>query len=226
MRHIILGSVVLLAFHLSSPGLVADDGANLVSNPGFEDSPSAPATYTLFTASDSTGAHCRFTISTDAFHSGKQAALMQADDFARFALGPQISYPVAAGDLYRIGVWVKAGADFQMQPDSPGVVLRVNQSAGSPPLSAGLTFIYPNNTVSLAGPPDFGPLSIPPPDLTQWTHIEVVVKVPDSVDSMRPELFFWKAKGSLAVDDFSLQKVDPATPVTPVMGAAPAPAAP
>jgi cephalosporin-C deacetylase-like acetyl esterase len=141
---------------------------------------------------------------------------MQADDFARFAIGPQTAYPVSAGDIYRVGFWVKAGADFQMQPDSPGLVLRLNMTTGSAsgPAAAGFTFIYLNNTVSQAGPPDFAPVAVPASSPTQWTHIEAVVKVPAGVDSIRPELFFWKAKGSLYVDDFSFQKVDPATPLS------------
>ena len=53
---------------------MADDGAKLITNPGFEDTPSAPTAYGLFTAPDSKEDNCRFTISTDTFHSGKQAA--------------------------------------------------------------------------------------------------------------------------------------------------------
>jgi hypothetical protein len=215
MRRIIFGAVLLSAFHAASPCLQAADGANLIRNPGFEDPPDAPASYSLFTAPDSKDATCRFTITSDASHSGKQSALMQANDFARFSLGPVGDYPVAAGDLYRVGVWVKAGPDFQAQPDSPGIVLRLNLSTGSPakPASAGLTFVYLNNTVSQAGPPTFAPLPTPHPALTDWTHLEAVVKVPDGVDHMVPGLFFWKAKGSLFVDDFNFQKVDPSTPV-------------
>ena len=46
------------------------------------------------------------------------------------------------------------------------------------------------------------------------TTPSLVVKVPAGVDHLVPTLFFWKAKGSLYVDDFSLQKVDPATPLS------------
>lgn len=223
MRRVILGSVLLSAFHLASTYLKADDGPNLIRNPGFEDSADAPSSYSLFVAPDSKDATCRFTITSDVSHSGKQAALMQANDFARFSLGPVGSYPVAPGDLYRVEVWVKAGPDFQTQPDSPGVVLRLNLSAGSPakPATAGLTFVYLNNTVSQAGPPTFAPLPVPSPALTDWTHVAAVVKIPDGVDHMVPGLFFWKAKGSLYADDFSFQKVDPSTPVTPITPASP-----
>jgi hypothetical protein len=228
MHSAILGSLVFTAILLSPRCLTAEDGANLVRNPGFEDAPDAPASYALFTAPDSKDASCRFTITSDASHSGKQAALLQANDFARFSLGPVGNYAVAAGDLYRVEVWVKAGPDFQTQPDSPGVVLRLNLSAGSPAkaATAGLTFVYLNNTVSQAGPPAYAPLPVLPPALTDWTHIEAVVKVPDGVDHMVPGLFFWKAKGSLYADDFSFQKVDPSTALTTVAATPPAPASP
>ncbi len=225
MRHSIFCSVFLSALQLASFGLRADNGANLIANPGFENTPSAPATFVLFIAPDSQGDKCRFTISTDTFHSGKQSALMQADDFARFCLGPNVTYPVVAGDSYRVGAWVKAGADFQMEPGSPGVAIRLNQTSSSAAVGAAtdFTFIYLNNTVSQAGPPDYSPLPGSPSAPTQWTHIEAVVKVPAGDDLLVPTLFFWKAKGSLYVDDFSLQKVDPASPVT---GGKSAPASP
>ena len=202
-------SLILSAFCLSTLSSMAEDGANLISNPGFED---APAAYALFTAPESKDAEGRFTISTDTFHSGNKSALMQADDFARFSLGPQATYPVVAGEVYRVGVWVMAGADFQTQPHSPGVVLRLDATSSSSVAPADASFIYLNNTVYQAGSPDFAP--VPTPSLAQWTHLEAVVKVPDGVASLRPELFFWKAKGSLYVDDFGLQKVDPATPLS------------
>jgi hypothetical protein len=192
---------------------MADDGANLITNPGFEDTPSAPTTYGLFTAPDSQGANCRLTISTDTFHSGKQSAMMQADDFARFSLGPTKAYPVVEGDVYRIGLWVKAGADFQMQAASPGLVMRVNET-GSSSKTAAFTFIYLNNTVSQAGPPVYSPESVVLGVPIDWTHIEAVIKVPAGIDRLVPTLSYWKAKGSLYVDDFSLQKVDPTMPLS------------
>lgn len=197
---------------------MAEDGANLIPNAGFENL-EGPATYSLFTAPESKDYNCRYTISSDTFHSGKLSALMQADGYARFAIGPVTAFPVVAGDCYRVGVWVKAGPDFQMQPGSPGVALRLNLTTGASrtPSAVGLMFIYLNDAVSQAGPPSFSPRGVTAPVPTQWTHIEAVVKVPSEVDFMGPVLFFWRAKGSLYVDDFSFQKVDPATPVTPIL---------
>ncbi|HEY0257607.1 MAG TPA: hypothetical protein VGC39_09205, partial [Candidatus Methylacidiphilales bacterium] len=149
--------VAFFTLLVTSQSSIADDGGNLIANPGFEDVPPAPTTYGLFTAPESQGGNCRFTISTDTFHSGKQSALLQADDFSRFSLGSSKTYPVVGGDVYRVGVWVKAGADFQMQPGTPGLVIRVNHTSSSSAPAAAFTFIYLNNTVSQAGPPDYSP---------------------------------------------------------------------
>jgi hypothetical protein len=226
MRKIILGSIILSAFHLSSLSSLAADDSNLIPNPGFEDS--TTITYSFFVPGDSQDKNCRFAINTTTFHSGKQSALMQSDGFARFSLGPKVPYATVTGDRYRVGVWVKAGPDFQMEPGSPGLVMRLNLSLGYPPepSSAGLTFIYPNNTVSQASSPPFSPLPTAAPSPTDWTHIEAVVEIPPGVDSVGPTLFFWKAKGSLYVDDFEFQKVDPKTPLTPMAGTTPPPASP
>ena len=93
----------------------------------------------------------------------------------------------------------------------PGVVLRLNLTAGNPPAPSpfGLIFIYLDNSVSQSAPPDFGPLPVASVAPTQWTHINAVVKVPAGVDFIAPELFFWKAKGSLYVDDFSSKRSIP-----------------
>jgi hypothetical protein len=190
------------------------DDTNLVTNPGFE---SGHAAYGLFIGPESSGDNCRFTTSTDTFHSGQQAAIMQADDFARFSLCAQVPAALVAGDVYRVGVWVKAGADFQAQPGSTGVVLRLNPEAGSPVVAVpdGFIFAYANSTISMAAPPGFAPLPVAAPDLTSWTHLEAVIKIPAGVDHYVPALFFWRAKGSLYVDDFSFEKVDAGTSLTP-----------
>jgi len=177
-------------------------------------------TYNLFTAPESQTANCRLAMVTDTFHSGTQSALVQADDFARCGIGPNKTFPVVAGDCYRIGVWVKGGPDFQMQPNSPGAVVRLNLSAGTPAMGNGFFFIYLNNAVSQAGPTAPSPLQISSAVPTEWTHIEAVVKVLPGVDSVQPWLFFWKAKGSLYVDDIDFEKVDPATAPSPLLQAA------
>jgi hypothetical protein len=192
------------------PSAADDSASNLVPNPGFEEGQTG---YYLFVAPDSTSMNCRYTIDTKSFHSGAQSALMQADDFARFAVGPAAPIPVGTGERYKVGVWVKAGSDFQAQPGTPGVVLRLNLFQNNGPSPSGLILIYLNNTVSQG----VFPAAVTTPLSKDWTHIEAVVEVPAAVDGMSPVLFSWKGKGSLNVDDFTLEKVDATTPVSTVV---------
>ena len=171
-------------------------------------------TYHLFTAPESQDANCSLKIVSEGFHAEKPTALMQSDAFSRFGIGPKNAVPVAAGDRFRFGAWVKAGSDFQIQPNSPGVVVRLNLTSGTPAVGTGFFFVHLNNAVVRTGPADSTPLQIPATLPKEWTHIEAVVKVPPGVDSVQPWLFFWKAKGSLYVADISVEKVDPATPLT------------
>jgi hypothetical protein len=84
-------------------------------------------------------------------------------------------------------------------------------------------FIYLDSTASQAVPPTFSPINVPGAIPVEWTHMEAVVKVPAGVGFMTPELFFWRAKGSLYVDDFTFQKVDSTTPLTPFAAATTSP---
>src|ERR1700678_1218765 len=92
---------------------VAAEPPNLAPNPGFEDGQHG---FYLFTANDSKAANCRFSVDSQEAHGGSQSALLQADDFARTAIGEAATIPVTAGSRYRVGVWVKAGPDLQFQP--------------------------------------------------------------------------------------------------------------
>ena len=49
-----------------------------------------------------------------------------------------------------------------------------------------------------------------------WTQIKAVIEIPSGVDSILPALFSWWTKGALYADDFSIEKVDASTPVTPL----------
>lgn len=215
-----LGWLILSLFLCSTIPSTAADGPNRVLNPGFEEG--LGVSY-LFVGGDSKDKNCRMAISTQTAHSGTQSGLLQADDFARCSIGPKSLYPVAPGDRYRVGVWVKAGPDFQMQPGTPGVVMRVTLMTGNPPqpFGDGCLFIYLNNTISQGN----APVQVTGTVSGEWRHIEAVVEVPAGADSLAPVLFFWKAKGALYVDDFELQKVDPTTPLSAMAAGASAPSA-
>jgi hypothetical protein len=222
MHKVLCASVVFFTFAVATLNASAQDDSNLVKNPGFEEGNS---NYNLFVGGDSKDKNCRFSIDSTTAHSGTQSALLQADDFARVALGPQVPIPVISGERYRVGVWVKPGADFQTQPGSPGVVMRLNLSQNNGPSPAGLIFIFLNDTVFPINTPPSAPLAITAPLSADWTHIEAIVEVPDNVDSIQPVLYLWKAKGSLYVDDFTFQKVDAATPLSALAGGASSPGA-
>ena len=202
--------LLLAILACTSSRLSADDASNLISNPGFEDGGTG---FGIFPAGDSKAMNCRLSIVTDVFHSGKQSALLQADDFARVSIGPKVPcHPISGGERYRVGVWVKPGADYQAQPGTPGVCLRLNPSSGS--TAAGTIFINLDGSVSTG----IAPLMAIKPLPADWTHLEAVLDIPSGIDCVGPVLFMWKAKGSLYVDDFTFEKVDPATPLSPVVG--------
>ena len=212
-RKFFFGLFTLTALSLTGVGSRADsDVASLISNSGFEEGDSG---FYLNVAGDSKDAKCRFSIDKTTFHSGAQALLLQSDDFARYGVGVKVPiHPLAGGDRYRVGVWIKAGADFQTQPGSPGVVLRLDPASGYPPTPASsLIFINLDGTVAtgIFPPKNMKPL---PKD---WTHLEAIIEVPQGMDSMGATLFVWKAKGSLDVDDFTFEKVDSSTALTTVV---------
>ncbi len=191
----------------------ADDGPNLAT-PGFS---AGTDNYYLFVAGDSKSANARFTLSKDAAHSETQGALLQADDFARCSIGLKVPiHPLAAGDRYRVGVWIKAGPGYQAMPGTAGVALRLNTSTGFPPQSVGTIFVNLNSSISSG----IAPVETAPAlSTTDWTHLEGVLEIPQGVDAAGLVLFMWKAKGSLYVDDFSFVKVDPTTELTTVVPA-------
>src|ERR1700677_242947 len=121
----LLGLLLAILPCVICPFAVGDD-TNLVTNPGFEDG-DLTSTYYLGVAGDSKEMNCRFALDTKTVHLGAQSVLLQADDFARCSVGPKIPcHPLTGGERYRVGVWVKPGPDFQAQPGTPGVVLRLN----------------------------------------------------------------------------------------------------
>jgi hypothetical protein len=218
-----LAGLFLALLPFSTLHLNADpDGPNLIPNPGFEHADSG---FGIFPAPDSKDMNCRLSIDDKIFHSDSHSALLQADDFARFSVGPKVPIAVVAGERYRIGIWLKPGTDFQMQPGSPGVVMRLNLSQNNGPSPAGLIFIFLNDSVFQINTPPSAPLAITAPLSADWTHMEAIVEVPSGVDSIQPVLYFWKAKGSLYVDDFTFQKVDAATPLSAIAAGATSPGA-
>ena len=193
----------------------------LVPNGGFEDGLTG---WTPFIAGDSQDKNCRAEAVGDAPHSGAACLRLQADDFARFCLGAK-PVPVQAGDRYRVTAWVRADAKAQARSGAPGFAVRLGLYQGKAETPGGHLHVVFGDRVSRNAPADpAGPLP------TEWTKIEAVFEVPAGTDTIIPGLFAWYEKGAVYVDDFSLEKADPATPVTAPwqkegQTAAPAPAA-
>ncbi|MCE0496841.1 MAG: heparinase II/III family protein [Methylacidiphilales bacterium] len=200
-------------------GAAAD---SLVPNGGFEDGITG---WGIFIPAESQDKNCRFDVVSTDPHSGVNCVRLQSDDYARFSIGCSL-IPVQPGEHYHVSVWVRADPAAQVSPKTPGFVIRLFLGQGNADAEGGHFFIGPGNRVARNTPAD--PVSAAFP--TTWTQIQAVVEIPPGVDSMGPGLFAWRTKGAIYADDFSIEKVDASTAVTPLVqpssgpSTAPAPA--
>jgi len=178
----------------------------LVPNGSFEEGVTG---WSPFFPGDAKDKNCRFTISQDSPHSGSSCGLMQADDFARFGL-PSPAFHIHTGEHFRIALWVRGGPDLQFRPGTPGFYIRLTLHANGQDAADGHLFLALNGEVTRGAP-----TSDPSPIPTQWTKMEAVVD-PTDAELMGPVLFFGDAKGSLYIDDFTIEQVDASVPVTPL----------
>jgi hypothetical protein len=206
-------SYLLVLTCTSIPALA--DGPSLIPNGGFE---TGTTGWGIFIPDESKDKNCRFDVVADSPHSGTSCLRFQSDDFARFCVGTDF-IPVQPGDRYRITVWVRAGADAAVLPKTPGFVIRLFLRAGGTDAPGGHMFIAPGGIVT-RNTPASGDSKLP----TDWTQMQAVVEIPAGVDSVGPGLFTWWTKGSVFADDFSIEKVDASTPLTPVTENGPGPA--
>lgn len=199
----------LAYFLILSCGAIHHAAADsLIANSGFEE---GILSWGIFIPDESKTQNCRFDVVSDSPHSGVNCARLQSDDFARFSVGTAL-IPVQAGEHYHVSVWVKADAAAQVLPKTPGIVIRLYLRQGTGDADGGHLFIALGNQVTRNTPVDPAAVTLP----TTWTQIEAVVEVPPGVDAMGPSLFSWRCKGIIYVDDFTLEKVDATTAVTPM----------
>ncbi|MGB8356023.1 MAG: carbohydrate binding domain-containing protein [Chthoniobacteraceae bacterium] len=180
----------------------------LVSNGEFEN---GIAGWTVFVPAESKDKGCVFDTVNDAPHSGKSCARLQSTDFARFGVGAGQGIPVQPGEHYRVTAWVRADPAAELHAKAPGFVIRLNLRLGSADAAGGHLFISQGNLVSRDTPAE-SKTDLP----KEWTKVEAVVEIPPGVDTMYPSFFSWWVKGTLFVDDFSIEKVDASTPATPL----------
>ena len=188
---------------------------NIIQNPGFELDKTG---WGLFVPEESQPKNCQFVLSSKNAHSGSNGAEISSDDFARYSLTVNAPIPIKSGERYRVSLWVKAGPGAEVKEGTPGCVLRlVLRNGNSDTTGGGAIFIGMNGKVTVRPNENLSPLSTPVPK--DWTKVEAVVEIPvftDGVDNMVMGLFGWYTKGTIYVDDVSVEKVSETTPVSPV----------
>ncbi len=185
----------------------------LLTNGGFENGTTG---WTIFIPAESETKGCTFDVVATSPHSGASCAHLHSDDFGRFGIGGNL-IPVKSGEHYRVTAWVRAEIAAQVQPKTPGFVIRLNLLQGQVDAPGGHLYIEFGNTVSRGQAPTGSAASLP----QEWTKVEAVVEIPAGVDSIGPSLFSWWVKGDFFVDDFSIQKVDASVPANSVANSNP-----
>jgi hypothetical protein len=197
--------LLLLLPALACKTAFAVEPPELIDNGGFE---SGTNSWVLFVPDESLEKHCEFTISNDNPHSGAACGKLTSGDIARFAVGHK-PVPVTAGDHYRVSAWYRGDSQTTYTPRTVGFAIRLTLSGGHHIQINAEGDVSPGNPATLKNP-------MP----TTWTQVNVVIKIPPGVTTINgPELFSY-AKGSLYVDDVSIQKVDSTVAVTPLHGGA------
>lgn len=202
-------SRLALSFLLTCTGIQASAGQELVANGGFEN---GTTDWNLFVPGESQEKNCRFDVVSDSPHSGANCARFQSEDFARFSIGAGKGFPVQAGERYRVSAWVHTDTAAHLRSKAPGFVIRLNLRQGNKDAAGGHLYIETGNVVAHGDAPPESTSDLP----KTWTKVEAVVEIPAGVDTVFPSVFSWWVKGTLFVDDFSIQKVDPSTAVTPL----------
>jgi hypothetical protein len=193
-------------------GAFAAPGTNLISNPGFE---LGDANWAVFIPGESQDKGCTFTVSTVNPHTGKACGELKSIDHARYSAGPRRidGEPLYAGDRCRLIFWVRAEQNTLTRSD-PGVIVCMilwNETGKQLPGDEAL-FVGLNGQVTLQSMArlDLSAYSDPLP--VKWTKVEVVFDVPEmlnlgSCKLGRPEFFAHYTRGSVFIDDVSLERV-------------------
>ena len=144
---------------------------------------------------------------------GMQSHRMSCKAFSRFAATTVIKdiEPVP-GDRYRLSLWVRAGDDFEVAQGTPGFFVRVTFFSDPKTWAAadgGNFHLSMGNHTSIGNAP-----ASAEPLPKEWTKIEGVFEIPPKTAFMNIATFFYKAEGSVFVDDVVLEKVDNSTPLS------------
>lgn len=192
--------------------------ANEILNPGFE---SGKVDWYLFVPSESQDKACQYNLSSRESHSGKTCAEISSDDFARFGLSYKRRLFVNSGERYRVIAWVKADSSASVKNSTQGFLIRfvLTQGKADAPKSPAI-FIGLNGNItieSLIEGTKLRGLAAPLP--TEWTKVEAVVEIPvvkEGIDGMQMSLCGQNTRGTIWIDDVSIEKVSENTPLSPV----------
>lgn len=202
---------------LASPCLQASE--NLLMNPGLEQDDDS---WKLFVPPESEGKGCEFTVSTDSPRSGNACGKLKSDDFARFSAG-DMGYqgvPPRAGDRCRLTFWIRAADDVDAR-QTPAFVVRMPMQDidGQPLPGSPALFIGLNGSTSIQlqeNGLDLSEFTDPLPD--KWQEVVSVFDVPEDMDVARlssPQFFAYYTKGTIYIDDVTLERVTNDVPVSP-----------
>ncbi|PAW80110.1 MAG: hypothetical protein B9S32_01900 [Verrucomicrobia bacterium Tous-C9LFEB] len=191
---------------------------NEVLNPGFE---SGKVEWYLFVPPESQEKSCQYNLSNRESHSGKTCAEISSEDFARFGLSYKRRLFVNSGERYRIIAWIKADSGAAVKNSTQGFLIRfvLTQGKADAPKSPAI-FIGLNGNVTIESLIDGTKLrGLAAPLPTEWTKVEAVVEIPvvkEGVDGMQMSLCGQNTRGTLWIDDVSIEKVSESTPLSPV----------
>jgi len=174
---------------------------NIIADPFFD---SGITNWIITIPDESKHKNCQFEITSDSPHSHTNCARLTTDDFARFSIIPKMDLRPAPGDHYHVIVWVKADPSAEVQPDSPGIVVRMSLLKDGKGTTGGDFYIGLDNVMNRGVKPPPAITKLP----TEWTKIEGDFVMPHDADRFFPSLFAWYTKGSIYFDDISIEKTN------------------
>jgi len=211
-RDTLRNTIVLFAFSLAATtsSLLAEE--NRITNPGFED---GTTSWSLFIGNENKEKDITFTPVKTSPHSGQQCLALSSQGSGRYGVTPRLNaQDFAPGEHYRISAWVRASDDFVQKPGSAGVYLRATlfSSPGKDAPGGHYFFALPATTLHAQPLALLGSSPVP----KAWTQISSVFEIPEGAHLLSPMVFVDGGSGTLFVDDFSLDKVGPEVPLSPL----------
>jgi hypothetical protein len=188
---------------------------NLVNNPGFEEK---LAGWDAYRPGPAENEALEFGSDSKDPHEGAYAARMESTAPVRWALVSKRSIPVEPGEKLRVEGWVRCDAGAELEPNLPGVYISwqfsdkdwINLGMEEPEGPANFIGLW-DGVARWDMLKELQPAELP----GKWTKISAVVEAPPNaayLSSLGGAV--WGVKGVVYWDDFSVERVDAATPLT------------